>query len=73
MVKGFANVGQLLETLAVFHASHLHDGRDRGLVGGLENPCRHESGIVDDLAEHLIQMPDSDGYLCGIYLPHVDE
>ncbi len=73
VVKWFANTGQLLKTLAVFHASHFHDGRDRGFVGGLENSCRHEPGILDDLAEHLIETPNSNSFVCGIDLPHMEE
>jgi hypothetical protein len=71
VIKGVANVGELLNTPAILDASHLQDHRDGGLVDGLENPCGYEPGIRDELAEHLLEPSHRRGVLCRLDIPDV--
>jgi hypothetical protein len=43
VIEGFPKLRELLDTLALLGGAHLHDGRDGGLVGALEDPRRDPS------------------------------
>jgi hypothetical protein len=73
VIKRATDVGELLQALAVFDGSHLHECRNGGSVLALKDPCAHEPGIGFDFAEHRGEALECSGLLFGVNDPDMDQ
>jgi hypothetical protein len=73
VVKRLANRGELLKALAIFDASHFHEGSNRRSVDALKHPGGYKAGVCGDLAKHLVEMLGGKALVRRIHGPDVDK